>query len=79
MIISSRPFDPPANECASFNRIGTDGLKGPTLDAKERNLIAGNNLDGIYLEDAVSNVIAGNYIGTDVTGAAALAALIVRR
>ena len=57
---------------AQFNRIGTDGLKG-ALNAVERNVIAGNSLDGIYLEDASNNIIAGNYIGVDKTGAAALA------
>ncbi|HWB13177.1 MAG TPA: PKD domain-containing protein [Pirellulales bacterium] len=56
---------------AAFNRIGTDGLKGG-LDIEEGNLISGNHLDGMYLEDAVDNVIAGNDIGTDETGAAAL-------
>jgi uncharacterized repeat protein (TIGR01451 family) len=62
---------------ADGNRVGTnaDGVN----DAAERNLIAGNKFDGIDLggfsQNQVggnNNVVAGNYIGTDVTGSAAL-------
>ena len=57
---------------ARFNVIGTNG--DGAGDAAERNLISGNNFDGIVLNGSSTsgNVIAGNFIGTDVTGAAAL-------
>ena len=51
------------------NRVGTnsDGV----ADAAERNVIAGNLLDGVYISDASSsgNLVAGNIIGADATGA----------
>ncbi len=51
------------------NRIGTDG--DGSMDAEERNLISGNEAQGILIRNAGAdnNVIAGNYIGVDVTGA----------
>ncbi len=51
--------------------IGTngDGLS----DALERNIISGNNFRGITINGGDDALIAGNYIGTDVTGATALA------
>src|SRR5439155_26539513 len=47
---------------------------GGTTPAK-RNLISGNTNDGVFLRDCntFGNVIEGNYVGTKVTGAAALA------
>jgi titin len=57
---------------AQSNRIGTSGAE---LDnAGERNVISGNNYQGVGIFDTGtnSNVVAGNYIGTDTTGTAAL-------
>ncbi|MCH8944516.1 MAG: hypothetical protein IH910_06985, partial [Proteobacteria bacterium] len=36
----------------------------------QRNIISGNNSDGIEIDGGDSNVVQGNYIGTDVTGTA---------
>jgi hypothetical protein len=59
----------------SGTRIGTDG--DGVGDALERNIISGNVNDGITAgfigsAEPSSSVIAGNYIGTDVTGTAAI-------
>jgi hypothetical protein len=57
---------------AQNNRIGTnsDGVN----DGAERNVIGGNGWDGVGIDGAGTsqNVVAGNYIGIDVSGAAAL-------
>ncbi len=44
------------------------------ITAATRNLISGNNLQGIYIisNSAANNTIQGNYIGTDTTGSYAL-------
>lgn len=49
------------------NRIGGPGLG-------ERNVISGNDADGIRIEGlgTNSNTVQGNYVGTDVTGSTAL-------
>ncbi|MGA2240288.1 MAG: hypothetical protein ABSG74_13860 [Candidatus Bathyarchaeia archaeon] len=36
------------------------------------NVISGNKQDGIFITNSVGNVVQGNYIGTDVTGRAAV-------
>jgi predicted outer membrane repeat protein len=52
---------------SSNNRIGG-------LDPAGRNLIAGNTIQGVLIQNNASgNVVQGNYIGTDASGAAALA------
>lgn len=58
---------------AKFNRVGTnaDGLS----DVAERNIISGNVATAgvlIVHSGTEGNVVAGNYIGTDVTGTAAI-------
>ena len=52
---------------AASNRVGTNGTDKDL--AGERNVISGNSLNGVYIEDSgtSSNVVAGNYIGTGVT------------
>ena len=57
---------------SGVNLIGTNG--DGVNDAAERNIISGNSGYGVYLHgaSATGNTIAGNYIGTDITGTAAL-------
>jgi hypothetical protein len=52
---------------AQYNRIGGD-------TAGERNLISGNDGDGIWIGDSGTdhNTVSGNYMGTDTSGATAL-------
>ena len=58
---------------ASNNLIGADG-SGAAADASARNIISGNNAEGVRITDSGTsfNVVAGDYIGTDVTGEIAL-------
>jgi parallel beta-helix repeat protein len=42
------------------------------VTAGERNVISGNDIDGVYLVDASGNKVTGNYIGTDKNGTAPL-------
>jgi CSLREA domain-containing protein len=51
--------------------IGANGGQIGGLTGAERNVISGNLSDGAWI-DASNVVVQGNYIGTDVTGAAAL-------
>ena len=59
-------------DLSSQNIIGTDG--NGENDAKEGNLISGNNQAGIIIlnNNSIYNVISGNKIGTDISGTAAV-------
>jgi CSLREA domain-containing protein len=54
---------------AYLNQIGTNG--DGNSDIAERNLVSGNNADGIYVRGS-QNLIAGNFVGTDYFGTADL-------
>ncbi len=55
-------------------RNGISILGGPQTSmvggtsAGERNIISGNDEDGVYISGASSNTVQGNYIGTDAQG-----------
>jgi hypothetical protein len=56
----------------AFSNSGNNNLVGGvTITA--RNLISGNNSDGILISTSSANTVQGNLIGTDVTGTSALA------
>ncbi len=55
---------------AAFNRIGTDG--DGLADDAERNVISGNDLDGVYLNVAYDTIVAGNFVGTNADGTTAI-------
>jgi parallel beta-helix repeat protein len=57
---------------ASFGTETSNNTVGGTT-AAARNVISGNGFSGVYLWDVSGNAVQGNYIGTDVTGAQALA------
>ncbi len=58
---------------ASGNLIGASGTSGVT-DPLERNILSGNKFAGVWLTGTGTdnNVVSGNYIGTTVSGDAAL-------
>jgi titin len=60
----------PAGNSIGVQLVGSDNRVGGTADA-QRNLISGNGF-GVWISFASGNVIEGNYIGTDVTGTAAV-------
>jgi parallel beta-helix repeat protein len=59
------------NTAAGVYLAGPDNVVGGAT-AGERNVISGNDIDGVYLVDASGNKVTGNYIGTDKNGTAPL-------
>jgi len=57
-------------ELADHNVVGS--RSGGNRDAAERNLISGNTLTGVQI-NGDGNAVRGNYIGTDLSGAQAVA------
>lgn len=60
-----------ATVAGNGNGIQLNGGSGSTIGgaaAWERNVISGNQNNGIYVSGSSNNQILGNYIGTDVTG-----------
>ena len=55
---------------AAQNLIGTNG--DGVADAAERNVISGNDQDGVWITSSDDNVVAGNLIGPDVSGTVSL-------
>ena len=56
---------------ATANRVGSNG--DGTNDAAERNVISGNNGNGIIIANSAGNTVAGNFIGTNAAGTGAVA------
>lgn len=57
-----------------FDNNCTNNNVGGVL-ANQGNVISGNNMDGIYLDNADNSFVQGNYIGLDATGNGAVANL----
>ncbi len=51
--------------------VGADGTDAN--DARKRNLISGNGLEGIRIDNSNRNILADNWVGVDKTGNASLA------
>ena len=49
-------------------RISSSGNTIGGLTLADRNVVSGNDIDGIWVSGANDNLIRGNYIGTDATG-----------
>ena len=52
-------------------QTGTNNIVGGTTPA-DRNVISGNNGNGIFITFTTTALVQGNYIGTDITGTVAL-------
>ena len=52
--------------------IGTQGNVIGGSSAGDRNIISGNDEDGIYISDTSSNIVEGNFIGTNAQGTVAV-------
>ncbi|MBN2057275.1 MAG: right-handed parallel beta-helix repeat-containing protein [Candidatus Saganbacteria bacterium] len=56
------------NRYGIYLRLGSDNnIIGGSTEA-ERNIISGNDNDGIFIDASNGNEICGNYIGTDING-----------
>jgi hypothetical protein len=60
----------PNHDGIGFNSTSLNAIGGTTPGA--RNIISGNNQDGIICNGCANQIIQGNYIGTDVFGTTAL-------
>jgi len=60
-------------DASGVNVIGLDDSFVMTDPSVTRNVISGNNTDGIRVNDSDNQVVAGNYIGTNGTGFSAIA------
>ncbi len=58
---------------ADNNWIGVNPVSGGPGNADQRNVISGNQDEGISIQASTGNVVAGDYIGTNAAGNAALA------
>jgi sugar lactone lactonase YvrE len=52
--------------------VRSDGNLIGGAAADDRNIVSGNDIDGVFIDTATDNVVIGNYIGTDATGMAAV-------
>ncbi|MDX1925336.1 MAG: right-handed parallel beta-helix repeat-containing protein [Pirellulaceae bacterium] len=61
---------PNAGSGIRINRSNANTIGGSTMEA--RNTVSGNTLAGILVESSNNNEIAGNYVGTNLSGNAAV-------